>query len=266
MIMMKDSSAVLVKKDLKGAYVRFTLESPGIAREALPGQFVMVRVSETGHPLLRRPLGIHARRGTTISLFFNIAGLGTELLARKQEGDRLDLLGPLGRGFSLGPQEKAENSDLLVGGGRGIAPLYFLADELHRAGHKVRVLYGARTSPDIPFKDFFQAACWETIFATDDGSFGFRGFVTLLLQQELEKKGIGRLYACGPDSMLKEVGRLAALQGVPAELSLEARMGCGFGACWGCVKKIRRRGREEWLKICEEGPVFQAEEVAWDEG
>ncbi len=262
--MLKDDSALLVKTEQKGAYVRFTLAAPGIAREARPGQFVMGKVSETGHPLLRRPLGIHARSETTISLFFNVAGLGTALLAQKREGDRLDLLGPLGRGFTVGRPGGGDELVLLVGGGRGIAPLYFLAEELHRSGHKVRVLYGARTSQDLPFPELFQAACWETLFSTDDGSFGERGLVTDLMRAELEQRRIARIGACGPDPMLQEVGRLALLNNIPAELSLEARMGCGFGACWGCVKKIRRDGREEWLKICEEGPVFPAQDVVWE--
>jgi len=262
--MRKDASAVITKKEQWGEYFRFTLTSPEIAREALPGQFVMVRVSDTDHPLLRRPFGIHARGPETISLFFNIAGLGTGLLAQKEKGEKLDLLGPLGRGFSVGKPGRDDETVMLIGGGRGIAPLYFLADELHRAGYKVRVLYGGRSVKDIPLQKLFEASCWETSFATDDGSFGFHGLVTGLMPAELERKKVSRLCACGPDPMLKEVGRLALLKSLPAELSLETRMGCGFGACWGCVKKIRRNGSDEWLKVCEEGPVFQAREVIWE--
>src|SRR4030042_6796061 len=129
--MLKDDSALLVKTEHKRAYVRFTLAAPGIAREAPPGQFVMGKVSETGHPLLRRPLGIHARSETTISLFFNVAGLGTALLAQKREGDRLDLLGPLGRGFTVGRPGGGGGPVLLVGGGPGVAPPSFLVEGPH---------------------------------------------------------------------------------------------------------------------------------------
>lgn len=262
--MIRDASARLIKKEILGSHVRFILESPGIAAKAEPGQFVMVKVSETGHPLLRRPLGIHARREATVALFFDIAGLGTRILAAKRESEAVDLLGPLGRGFSVGRPAAEDERILLVAGGRGVAPLYFLAEELHRAAFKVRLLYGSRTAEDPKFKDLLRAACWESSFATDDGSNGFRGFVTGLMAQEVAKDKPARICACGPEPMLKEVGRQAAVLAIPAELSLEAKMGCGFGACWGCVKKIRRGGREEWLKVCQEGPVFPSEEVVWD--
>ncbi len=262
--MLRDPSAILIKKEEFGSHVRFTLETPEIARQSLPGQFVMVKVSDTGHPLLRRPLCVHARAADTITLYFDIVGLGTRLLAQKRLGDRLDILGPLGRGFSVGKPSGEDETVLLVGGGRGIAPLYFLADELHRAGFRVRVLYGCKTAEDMKLRDLLRSACWESSFATDDGSCDYQGFVTDLMEREITKDKPVRIYACGPDLMLKEVSRQAALGAIPAELSLEARMGCGIGACWGCVKKIRRDGREEWLKVCEEGPVFQAEEIVWD--
>lgn len=263
--MMRDASAVLVKKEIFGSHVRLILESPGIAAEAAPGQFVMVKVSETGHPLLRRPLGIHARRERTIALYFDVVGLGTRLVAAKREGEAVDLLGPLGRGFSVGRPAAEDETILLAAGGRGIAPLYFLADELHRAGFKVRLLYGSQTAEDPKLKDLLRSACWESLFATDDGSSDYHGFVTDLMEKQIGIDKPVRICACGPELMLKEVGRQAALHGIPAELSLESNMGCGFGACWGCVKKIRRGGCEEWVKICEEGPVFQAQEVVWDE-
>ena len=262
--MLRDPSAVLVKKEEFGSHVRFTLESPAIAAKAAPGQFVMVKVSDTGHPLLRRPLCIHAREEDTIALYFDVIGLGTKLLAQKRPGDRIDLLGPLGRGFSIGRPAGEDERILLVGGGRGIAPLYFLGDELHKAGFKVKVLYGCQTADDLKLKKLLQETCYDTAFATDDGSCDYQGFVTDLMEKEIAKDKPVRICACGPDPMLKEVARQAALGSIPAELSLEARMGCGIGACWGCVKKIRREGREEWLKVCEEGPVFQAEEVVWE--
>ncbi len=262
--MLRDPSAVLVKKEEFGSHVRFTIESPGIAAKAAPGQFVMVKVSETGHPLLRRPLCIHAREENMIALYFDVIGLGTKLLAQKRPGDRIDILGPLGRGFSVGKPQGEDERVLLVGGGRGIAPLYFLADELHKAGFKVKILYGCQTAEDLKLKKLLQETCYDTAFATDDGSCDYQGFVTDLMEKEIERDKPVRICACGPDPMLKEVARQAALGGIPAELSLEARMGCGIGACWGCVKKIRREGREEWLKVCEEGPVFQAEEVVWE--
>jgi dihydroorotate dehydrogenase electron transfer subunit len=245
-----------------GDFFRFTIDAPAVGREARPGQFVMVKVAEGTAPLLRRPLGIHAADGGAIELFFKIAGQGTELLSRRRPGESLDLIGPLGRGFTIAAAAKGTTA-LLVGGGRGIAPLYFLARELAAAGARPVVLYGGRGLDDIPLRERLEQDGLEYQCSTDDGSFGFPGFVTELAGREIAKAKPAVVYACGPDPMMKALAAITAKHGVPAEFSLEAVMGCGIGACWGCVHRIRTESGDGWVKICEEGPVFPGERIQW---
>jgi len=245
-----------------GDFFRFSIDAPALGRAARPGQFVMVKVSEGTFPLLRRPLGLHDVSEDGIELFFKVAGKGTELLARKKPGDRLDILGPLGKGFTVSAAAPGETA-YLVGGGRGIAPLYFLARELARAGTRPVVFYGGRCLADIPLRDRFEKAGLEFLCSTDDGSFGFAGFVTELAGRELARERPAIVYACGPDPMMKALAAITAKHGIPAEFSLESVMGCGIGACWGCVHRIRNESGDGWVKICEEGPVFPGERILW---
>ncbi|MBN1938316.1 MAG: dihydroorotate dehydrogenase electron transfer subunit, partial [Candidatus Aminicenantes bacterium] len=240
------------------------LESPGLAAGASPGQFLMIRTAGGNDPLLRRPISLHDAGPDWLEVFFRVAGRGTALLAEKKEGETADCLGPLGKGFRLdgfGPGKTA----WLIGGGRGIAPMFFLGRELRSRGTAVRVFYGGKTAAEIPLRGKFEAAGLETSCSTDDGSFGFSGFVTALLERELEKEKPDGIFACGPDPMMKRAAGPALDRNIPAQLSLEAVMGCGFGACWGCVHRIRKDGEAKWRKVCEDGPVFDARDVAWEE-
>jgi dihydroorotate dehydrogenase electron transfer subunit len=245
-----------------GDHVLFVLDAPGLGRMARPGQFVMVKVAEGTSPLLRRPLGIHDADKKGLAIFFKIAGQGTEILSRKKPGDRIDLIGPLGKGFTVAAAKKGQTA-FLVGGGRGIAPLYFLARELAAAGARPAVFYGGRAVADIPLRGRLEKAGFETRCSTDDGSFGFAGFVTDLVARDLAKDRPAIVYACGPDPMMKALAALTTKLGVRAEFSLESVMGCGIGACWGCVHRIRDESGEGWIKICEEGPVFPGERILW---
>jgi dihydroorotate dehydrogenase electron transfer subunit len=245
-----------------GEFFRFTIDAPALGRGARPGQFVMVKVSEGTAPLLRRPLGIHDATEGGLELFFRVAGQGTEILSRKKPGDRLDIIGPLGQGFTVAATGRGRTA-FLVGGGRGIAPLYFLARELARAGARPVVFYGGRCLADIPLRSRFEQAGLEYHCSTDDGSFGYAGFVTELAGRELVRNRPAFVYACGPDPMMKALAALAAKHGVAAEFSLESVMGCGIGACWGCVHRIRDEKGDGWVKICEEGPVFPGERILW---
>lgn len=245
-------------------YFLLSIDVPEVGREARPGQFVMVKVAGGPAPLLRRPLSIHDAGKDGIELFFRVAGQGTEILARKKPGDPLDLIGPLGKGFTVSEGVKGKKA-YLVGGGRGIAPLYFLARELGAHGVRATVFYGGRRLADIPLRDKFERAGIELHCSTDDGSFGFGGLVTGLVGRELDTTKPGIIYACGPDAMMKALAALAAKHGIPSELSLESVMGCGIGACWGCVHRIRTESGDGWTKICEEGPVFPGERVLWPE-
>ena len=258
-----DRKARILDVQVWGDYRLLTIESPVTGRAARPGQFVMVKVAESPFPLLRRPLSIHDARASGIDLFFQVAGMGTEILSRKKPGDGIDLLGPLGKGFSA-PSRPDRRRVACVGGGRGIAPLFFLGRELGAAGAEVTVFYGGRTLRDIPLKDKFEAAGLRILCSTDDGSYGFKGLVTDLVETEAREESFEALFACGPDAMMKATSKTAAALGIPAEFSLESLMGCGIGACWGCVHRVRNEGGDgEWTKICEEGPVFPGERILW---
>ena len=263
--MLNDPAALIIGKKTWDGYFLLVLRSPRIARRAKPGQFLMVRVSGQPYPLLRRPLSIHARDKDTIEIFFARAGLGTAILADKKTGETLDILGPLGKGFVL-PRVPKGKTFYLVGGGRGIAPLYFLALELQAKGGHPRVFYGGKAEAELPLLGTFAAQKIEVFVSTDNGSAGFPGLVTAMLEKELARSvPPAQVFACGPDPMMKRIAEIAAERQIPAQLSLESIMGCGMGACWGCVRKIRRAGGSEWVKICEEGPVFPASEVVWDD-
>jgi len=245
-----------------GDFFHFAVDAPEIGKNARPGQFVMVKVAEGTLPLLRRPLGIHDAGPEGIEIFFKIAGQGTALLARKKPGDPLDIVGPLGKGFTVGGATRAKKA-FLVGGGRGIAPLFFLARALAGAGATPVVFYGGRTVADVPLRDKFAAAGFELHLSTDDGSLGFAGFVTALVEDEMARAKPDVVYACGPDPMMKALAAITAKRDAPSEFSLESIMGCGIGACWGCVHRIKDGSGDGWVKICEEGPVFPGERILW---
>jgi dihydroorotate dehydrogenase electron transfer subunit len=264
--MKKDSRARIIRKESWGNYFLLSLESPQIARDAQPGQFLMVRPTMETHPLLRRPFSIFSADGTRVAIFFQKIGLGTRLLSEKREGDDVDIIGPLGTGFTL-QRGRDDDQAALVGGGRGIAPLYFLARKLRAEGGSVKVFYGGKSLSDLPTRERFEKNGIVLSCATEDGSFGKRGLVTEVLEAERnEGFSASQIYACGPEPMLKKIAEIAATRNIPAELSLESVMGCGFGACWGCVKKIKKDNAIGWHKICEEGPVFKAKDIVWELG
>jgi dihydroorotate dehydrogenase electron transfer subunit len=260
--MVNDPKARIAARRRWGDYHWLRIETPAAAA-AKPGQFLMIRTSDSSAPLLRRPISLHDGDDRTIDIFFQVAGRGTALLAAKSEGESLDILGPLGNGFDLDGTSPGSTA-WLVGGGRGIAPLFFLGRILRQRGAAVKVFYGGRSVSDLPIRDKFPEAGLDIACSTDDGSLGHAGFVTGLVEAELGRPRPGHLFVCGPDPMMERTASLALARGIPAQISLESIMGCGFGACWGCVKRIRRRDGAEWRKICEDGPVFPATDIVWE--
>jgi dihydroorotate dehydrogenase electron transfer subunit len=262
--MKKDSRARITRKESWGDYFLLSLESPQVAQNAQPGQFLMVRASLDTNPLLRRPFSIFSAEETRVEIFFQKVGLGTRLLSEKEEGDTADIIGPLGTGFTV--KKGSENEQVvLIGGGRGIAPLYFLAQRLRAIGASARIFYGGKSVLDLPARERFEKNGMDLSCTTEDGSFGTKGLITEIFEAELDNGfSVGRISACGPDLMLKKIAEIAAAKNIPAELSLESVMGCGFGACWGCVKKIKKDKKSAWHKICEEGPVLKAEDIVWE--
>ncbi len=243
-------------------YSLLSIESEALSRNARPGQFLMIKVSDTSSPLLRRPFSIHDARKTGVDVFFKVAGAGTAILAEKEQGGFLDIIGPLGKGYTVSPDLRGKKA-FCIGGGRGIAPLFFLGRELEASGADVTVFYGGQTREDIPLREKFERGGFHILCSTDDGSFGFKGFVTELLDDIVRNGAPDAFFACGPDPMMKAIAGLAERLKIFAEFSLESMMGCGIGACWGCVHRIKSDDGEGWLKICEEGPVFSGDRIVW---
>jgi dihydroorotate dehydrogenase electron transfer subunit len=238
-----------------------------IASQAQPGQFLMVRPSKFPEPLLPRPFSIHRVQGDHIDLLFKAVGQGTRQLAELKKGDRLEVRGPLGRGFVLNEDQEP----VLVAGGMGVAPLLFLAETLKQTQKRFsknppRLFIGARTQNELlRLKEFKQAGV-EIGVATEDGSSGEKGLVTGLLKKKLQKPSSNQaLFVCGPNLMLKAVGNWAIEKGISCQLSLEARMACGLGACLGCAMARKEGAGFTYVNVCQEGPVFEAREVLWDE-
>ncbi len=235
-----------------------------IARAARPGQFVHLRLSDGLEPLLRRPFSVMRTQPERerLWLLVRVAGRGTEMLGTHDEGTHYDLLGPLGRGWRL--PEAGENV-LLVAGGVGVAPLIFLADVLRTSDlHAyVRALFGAANEDALVCWTELSSRCEEFIASTEDGSAGETGLITQVLERELERRDADRVYACGPKAMLAAIARLCDEHDLPAQVSMEQWMGCGVGACLGCVVPAAA-GDQEYVRVCTEGPVFDATEIAWD--
>jgi dihydroorotate dehydrogenase electron transfer subunit len=209
-----------------------------------PGQFVNVRV---GNAYLRRPFSPAAWDKESMTLIYKVVGLGTDWLAHCQMGDNLDLLTGLGRGYDT---KLSGSHPLLIGGGIGLPPLYQLAVELILEGKQPRLIMGFGSVEDIFYQQEFAALLPVTIM-TVDGSAGNRGLVTDAPLQEEDSY----LYACGPIMMLKALCRIP----LPGQLSMEERMGCGFGACMGCTINTTKGPQ----RVCKEGPVFRKEELIW---
>jgi len=248
---------ILYNKKIKGVFWHCSFRAPELSARVMPGQFVNVRLTEGYQPLLRRPFSVHDAGEGKFTVMYQVVGEGTALFSRQKPGKELDIIGPLGNGFSLSFLSQGSYT-ILVAGGMGVAPLLFLAK---RIATKPLVLIGAKTKTQILCeKDFIDAGCSVKI-ATDDGSRGFKGYVSGLLEKELS--AIARrapvIYACGPRPMLKEVSGVANRQMIPAQLSLEEHMACGIGACLGCVVSTR----SGFKRVCKEGPVFAADELMW---
>jgi dihydroorotate dehydrogenase electron transfer subunit len=236
------------------------LRSAKIAQTAKPGQFVMIRVRSGLDPLLRRPFSICGVKEDLFLVLYRVVGKGTGLMTELRQGERAWVLGPLGKSFVL--QDK-RTSRLLIGGGIGIAPLVFLAQG--RQDKDLTLMTGFRSAKDIiPPREITGEERGFAV-ATDDGTKGHSGPVTDLLEAALRKNAEDRMvYACGPKPMLKRVAEITMALKVPCQVSLEARMACGLGACQGCaVKASAASGRSYWY-VCKEGPVFDAGAIDWE--
>ena len=283
------------------------LEAPNVARSAQPGQFVTLRCGDLP---LRRPLSIHQCRldqdsgKSEVALLFRMAGKGTHWLSQRRTGDMVDIVGPLGRGFTIpGMSSTRSRHLLLVAGGMGIAPLVFLIQHIlepplgEPSPHRITLIHGASTAAQLYSFDLARAGASSAhdspaplsaeplpghgdyppvpqgvvfVPVTEDGSAGRRGMVTDILPEFLDSAD--SIYACGPVSMYeamaglvrhsKSRGRHEEQPSLKScQVSLEVRMGCGFGACYGCTIKTTKGPQQ----VCRDGPVFELEDVMWQE-
>jgi dihydroorotate dehydrogenase electron transfer subunit len=242
---------------MAGVYLIW-LESAPIASTALPGQFVMVRCGEDAEHPLRRPLSIHQGDDSKIALLFEVVGKGTNWLSQRHIGDTVNLLGPLGNGYSIQP---SSHNLLLLAGGIGIAPLYFLAQEALRRKCRVKLLHGASTATHLYPKPLLPAKA-ELTLTTKDGTTGQKGMITDFLSDFAG--WADQVFACGPTGMHYDMAlrkKELKLEGKPVQISLEVRMGCGLGVCYGCTVKTKNGLKQ----VCKDGPVFELDDIIWDE-
>ena len=268
-----DVDAVVVSNtQLSNDYNVLALAAPAVASQAQPGQFVMVKLCGGGAPLLRRPFSVFevlrdaARRVTGFSLLNKRVGVTTRLLFALKPGDRVRCLGPLGLPFSMtDPPELA----WMVAGGVGLAPFAALAEALREREIETRLFYGGRSAADLFHLDEFRQLGVSVELATDDGSRGDHGNVTVPLARALgnaDRTARVRVYACGPTPMMRTVAELTASHGRPTEVSLEQVMGCGLGGCYSCVVPVRPDGGPaHYVRSCLDGPVFDATAVVWEQ-
>ena len=260
---------------------RMKLECPEIARQILPGQFFMVRLPERSDPLLGRPFALYdiyqdaAGQPRGLDFGYVVVGKMTSLLESLRPGDDVELWGPLGNGFPPPPAGHL----VIVAGGIGVTPfLAVIREALRRRvygqpprefGHvpsRITLCYGVRSAEFLAGVDEFRREGVDVRIATDDGSIGHRGFVTELLQELLDETSPpAAVYCCGPEPLMHAVARLTDATNVSCWLSLETPMACGFGACFSCVTKVKQDdGSWDYRRVCVEGPVFPARQLAFD--
>jgi dihydroorotate dehydrogenase electron transfer subunit len=244
---------------LPGIYLMW-LQAPEIAAATKPGQFVMVGCG--GDTFLPRPFSVHRVDGNQLALLFSVVGRGTTRLSQAKKGDTISIFGPLGNGYNV----KTDSRNLLlVAGGMGIVPLYFLAETAAGAGKKVTLVNGARSRdcllpvslPQKYYEKGLPPAGVNVVTATDDGSEGFKGLATELVPHYL--KSIDQVFACGPAAMYQNMAKMPELKGKDVQLSLEIMMGCGVGVCYGCTIKTKGGLKQ----VCKDGPVFKMSEIIW---
>ena len=282
--MLRDVEArVIANTRLSPDYNVIALAAPEIAEATQPGQFVMVKSGRSGDPLLRRPFSVfevlRSNNGIEgLTLLSKRIGVTTKILYDAVEGDTIACLGPLGRPFEvIDPPAEA----WMVAGGVGLAPFATLAETLLGRGTKTTLFYGARTGAELFYLDWFTSRGIRLVLATEDGSIGDHGRVTVPLERELrqlesripnsESRAEVMIYACGPEPMLEAVSHVAAKFRRPSQVSVERTMGCGMGGCYSCVISVRdssgpdkARPPHHYVRSCIAGPVFRGEDLVWD--
>lgn len=256
--MLDEKTTIVSHREIGAGYRFLVFEAPKMAAELQPGQFVHVKVPALETSALRRPFSVFDASPDkgTVTVLYKTVGRGTTALNAVRPGDTMFVEGPLGRGFPTA----CAGTALLVGGGYGVAPLHFLAKRLKS---KSILFVGGRTKDDLLALDDFAAIGVEAKIATNDGSAGEKGFVTIPLDREIARLRTAgedfELFTCGPDGLLKAVSERAVALGAPGWISVDRHMICGVGACFACIQRTIRGN----ARCCVDGPVFPAKELIW---
>ena len=252
---MYDETVTIVENHrVNGEYFKISFRSKNLSHRVRPGQFLHVQLGDQRDPFLRRPFSYYRIKGSKIEVLYEVLGRGTQLLAQMEKGQRLKVMGPLGREFS---EKIGSRKRILVGGGVGVPPLVFLA-ERNRCH---RFFIGTRTKKQVLPNQEIQRFRPQIFYSTEDGSFGTKGFVTQLLENFLQKENANPndyfIQTCGPNGMMERVMEIAAHYKIPGEASWDERMACGLGVCLGCMVHTH----QGWTPSCTEGPVFRFDEI-----
>lgn len=272
---------ILSNEEVEQGYFRLSLSTSSDI-EAMPGQFLMLRVSSATDPLLCRPFGFHSILSKNrFEILYKIIGRGTDIMSRLATGTDVQFFGPLGKGFYI--TRKIKNATI-VAGGIGVAPMVYLAESVRKKNKEaeINVFIGGKTKRDVLCVNEFEKIGAVIHINTEDGSLGEKGLITDLLQRYIKRpdKKSTVLYSCGPEPMLKEVADIAERYDIPCQVSLEGVLACGVGACRGCAVKVKGQGSRaksqkkqstvhspqftEYKMICKDGPVFDAREIEWE--
>ncbi len=239
-------------KNICLSFYKFSVVSKEIASVAVAGQFCMIGLEKV---FLRRPLSIYSvdKNTGTVSFLYKVVGKGTDILSKLSVGSKVKILGPLGQGYPL--QVKDDIEPVLVAGGTGVASIHFLASNLSKPGS---LYYGVRKKEELMCLDSFEKTGWKINISTEDGSYGYKGFVTDLLAKQIQQNSI--IYVCGPTPMMKKVAEIAKDKKISGYASLEQKMACGVGNCQGCAVKIKNSNK----MACKDGPVFPISDISFE--
>lgn len=256
--MKQEICTVISREECGKELFALTIHAPEISALAKAGQFVHISCGEGN--MLRRPISICDIEGENLKIVFQVKGEGTKWLAKRSAKHHLDVLGPLGHGFDV---TKLGERPVFIGGGIGVPPMLNTMKEAKKNGCDVTAILGFRNKDFVILeKDFNEVG--KTYVCTDDGSYGINGFVTNVLDEHI--KEFTSICACGPKPMLRAIAQIAEKAGLPCQVSMEERMGCGIGACLVCACELKLRDGDTGVRyghVCKDGPVFDAKEVVW---
>lgn len=241
---------IVSKEEISDGIFDMIIENEELAKSAQCGQFLHIECG--GDTFLRRPISICDAYDDKLRFIFQVKGEGTKELAKRNIGEALDVIGPLGRGFEI---TDAKNP-VIIGGGIGVFPLYMLAKKV-----EADVFLGFRTKSLTVMEDEFKNVSKSVTVGTDDGSYGYNGYIAEAMKEYIDKNECDMIYCCGPKPMLKAVKAIAEERGIPCQISLEQRMGCGIGACLVCSCETVHEGTDRYKRVCKNGPVFYSTEV-----